>query len=317
MVWLFGGIALAALVVAALALIAVTSSRTGRESASKPDDRAPSKVAANASASLPPSQARIPPVQGGTPIGTAPQATQIGAPPPAVDPKAAAESNHRGARLSAERHFDEAIQAFDEAIRLDPRMTGAWANRAHALLGLGRLDEAAQAANKALELSAAPKTRAVAELALGYVGARRGKFGDAEAAYQRALTQHPSYAAAKDAVQILSLCRRPTPALLAAVRIAVSGQLLAEPLVTNLSREERLILAAAPPARHGQLLDPPSIASFYYATQLPAGLQFKENSAAGLDVLTAEDRANEQLVKQSLSATNNPSRKSEERSNPF
>jgi hypothetical protein len=34
-------------------------------------------------------------------------------------------------------------------------------------------------------------------------------------------------------------------------------------------------------------------------------------------VLTAEDRANEQLVKQSLSATNNPSRKSEERSNPF
>jgi tetratricopeptide (TPR) repeat protein len=179
------------------------------------------------------------------------------------------------------------------------------------------LDEAAQAANKALELSAAPKTRAVAELALGYVGARRGKFGDAEAAYQRALTQHPSYAAAKDAVQILSLCRRPTPALLAAVRIAVSGQLLAEPLVTNLSREERLILAAAPQARHGQLLDPPSIASFYYATQLPAGLQFKENSAAGLDVLTAEDRANEQLVKQSLSATNNPSRKSEERSNPF
>ena len=227
-----------------------------------------------------------------------PSGTQL----PLTDLEGAAEANHRGGALSEERRYDEAVQAFDEAVRLDPRMTGAWANRAHALLKLGRLDEAATSANKALELSTVPKTRAVAHLALGFIAVKRGKIREAEAAYQEALAERPDYPAAQDALGTLTVNQHPTSPLLAAVRVALSGQALTDPLIVGLTRPELLILAAATSARHGLPIDDPSVASFYYTTRLPLGTQLKEDPATSRARLTATDQVNEQNVRRRLMA---------------
>lgn len=303
MLWVFGGIALAALVVAALALFAATSSRPAHQSASNQDDRSPPKTAVNGPAS-PPTSAH----GAGTATGKGrPTVTLIGAPAhqaePVPDPKAAAEANRRGAKLSAERHYDEAIKEFDEAIRLDPRMTGAWANRAHALLRLGRLDDAADAVSKVLELSTVPKTRAVALLALGYASARRGHVQQAEGAYQRALAEYPSYSAAKDAQTILRLGREPSSNLVVAIEAALAGQPVTEDLLLPLSREEKVILVAAPRARHGLPLEPFSVASFFYSSSVARKLKLKEDPSATDDVLLPEDRENLRMLRQSQTTT--------------
>lgn len=247
------------------------------------------------------------PVQAATPAPA--PTTSSSAPSPTADTQGAAEANRRGAALAEGRRYDEAIQAFVEAIHLDPRMTGAWANRAHALLKLGRLDEAAMSANKALELSTVPKTRAVAYLALGFIAVKRGKIREAETAYQEALGERFDYPAAQDALRTLNASQHPTPPLLAAVKVALSGQGLAEPLIIGLSRPERLILAAAPSARHGLPLDDPSVANFYYTTHLPLEEQLKEDPAASQASLTPEDRANEQKVRESLMAESRSARR--------
>jgi hypothetical protein len=164
-------------------------------------------------------------------------------------------------------------------------------------------------ANKALELSTVPKTRAVAYLALGFTAVKRGKIREAETAYQEALGERFDYQAAQDALQTLNASRHPTPLLLAAVKVALSGQGLTEPLVIRLSRPERLVLAAAPSARHGLPLDDPSVSDFYYTRHLPLEAQLKEDPAASQASLTQEDRANEQRVRQSLMAESRPARR--------
>jgi tetratricopeptide (TPR) repeat protein len=234
----------------------------------------------------------------------------------ATDPKAAGEANKRGAKLNAQRRYDEAIKEFDEAIRLDPEMTGAWATRAHALVALGKLDEAAESANKALELSTVPKTRAVAHLALGYVAARQGNLEEAQATYQKALAEHPSYQSAKNALEILRSSREPSPDLVAALNLALAGQPVTDDRLPALSREEKLILAAAPHARHGLPLESPSVASFFYSSPQTPKLKLKEDPSATDDVLLPVDRENLRTVKQSLANTK-AMQKDDAMANPF
>ena len=59
---------------------------------------------------------------------------------------------NKGKALSVLNRFDEAIQAYDQAIRLTPSYSSAYVNKAIALTGLKRFDEAKVAHQKALEL---------------------------------------------------------------------------------------------------------------------------------------------------------------------
>ena len=51
----------------------------------------------------------------------------------------------KGLLLVIQGKYDEAIKAFDEAIRLDPNLAGAWNNKGVALNSQGNYDEAIKA----------------------------------------------------------------------------------------------------------------------------------------------------------------------------
>lgn len=59
---------------------------------------------------------------------------------------------NRGNTLYSQNNYDEAIQAFDEAIKLNPNSAIAWSNKANVLISLNRSDESLQASQKAIEL---------------------------------------------------------------------------------------------------------------------------------------------------------------------
>jgi tetratricopeptide (TPR) repeat protein len=69
-----------------------------------------------------------------------------------LDPKYDAAWNNKGIALSLQGKYDEAIKAYDEAIRLDPKYTNAWNNKGWALNRLGKYDDAIKAYDEAIRL---------------------------------------------------------------------------------------------------------------------------------------------------------------------
>jgi tetratricopeptide (TPR) repeat protein len=210
------------------------------------------------------------------------------------------EENRHGSKLYDERRFDEAVRAFDEAIRLDPKMIGAMANRAFALLRLGRLDAAVASAKQALDLSSVPKTRAIAYLALGFIAVVKGHPRAAETNYRQALSERPDYPTASDALQTLAACQHPSAALLTVAQYVLSRRLITTAQLSDISKGDLLVLAAAPKARHGFPLDDPSLTTFYYGPESPFVPKLKEKAAEEAGNLTAEDQANELSLKQEI-----------------
>jgi tetratricopeptide (TPR) repeat protein len=65
----------------------------------------------------------------------------------------ALEYVRRGRRLEEELDFNGALDAYDEALSLDPKLAAAWSGRAWVLVRLHRMQEAMQASLKTLELA--------------------------------------------------------------------------------------------------------------------------------------------------------------------
>ena len=59
----------------------------------------------------------------------------------------------KGIALGNQGNYDEAIEAFDKAIELDPKWAMPWRDKGNALRKLGKPDEAIQALDKAIELN--------------------------------------------------------------------------------------------------------------------------------------------------------------------
>ena len=60
--------------------------------------------------------------------------------------------NNKGNSLIAQDEYYKAIQAYDEAIRLDSNYTDAWINKGNALMNQERYGEAIQAYDQAIRL---------------------------------------------------------------------------------------------------------------------------------------------------------------------
>ena len=69
-----------------------------------------------------------------------------------IDPKLAIAWSNKGNVLGRSGRYDEAIQALDKAIEIDPKLADALQSKGISLIGLGRYDEAIQALDKSIEI---------------------------------------------------------------------------------------------------------------------------------------------------------------------
>ncbi len=69
-----------------------------------------------------------------------------------MNPKIAESWRYKGVVLLVTHHDREAIMCFDVATALEPSFATAWNNKAEAFYAMGRYDEALQACDKAIQI---------------------------------------------------------------------------------------------------------------------------------------------------------------------
>jgi tetratricopeptide (TPR) repeat protein len=100
----------------------------------------------------------------------------------------------KGLALGEHGKYDEAIKAYDEAIRLNPNYAMAWNNNGLALgRYLGKYEEASQCFDRAIRLN---PNLAVAWNNKGIALRNQGKYDESIKAYDEAIRLDPKYAEA-------------------------------------------------------------------------------------------------------------------------
>lgn len=105
-----------------------------------------------------------------------------------LDPEDAASWGAKGFALSKLGRHDEAMQVYDEALRLDTNFSLAWIGKGFALKDLGKYDEAIQAFDEAIKLD--PESD-MAWYGKGIVLHNQGKYDEAIQAYDEAVRLDP------------------------------------------------------------------------------------------------------------------------------
>lgn len=94
----------------------------------------------------------------------------------------------KGYNLARQGEYDEAIKAYDEAIRLDPKYVNAWYAKGNNLNNLGRYHEAIEAYDETIRLDTKYEN---AWYAKGVVLRKQGKYDEAIEAYDEAIRLNP------------------------------------------------------------------------------------------------------------------------------
>jgi tetratricopeptide (TPR) repeat protein len=100
-----------------------------------------------------------------------------------LDPNDAPTWSYKGNAFNSQGKYDEAIKAYDEAIRLDPNYTDAWYNKGSALGRQGKYDEAIKCLDEAIRLD---PNRASAWYNKGTALKLLGETSESNAAYAKA-----------------------------------------------------------------------------------------------------------------------------------
>jgi tetratricopeptide (TPR) repeat protein len=95
---------------------------------------------------------------------------------------------HKGRELMSSEKYNEAIKAYDKAIKINPHDSSSWYNKGNSLFNLNKYDDAIEAYNKAIEIN--PQNLYAWEnkgFALSYLN----KPYEAREAYNRAIEINP------------------------------------------------------------------------------------------------------------------------------
>ena len=111
--------------------------------------------------------------------------------PPGEGNANATELNNKGAALYYQGKYDEAIQAYNKALEINPQFADAWSSKGNALNSLSKYDEAIQACDKAIEIN--PQF-AEAWNNKGAALYYQGKYDEAIQAYDKAIEINPQFA---------------------------------------------------------------------------------------------------------------------------
>jgi tetratricopeptide (TPR) repeat protein len=101
--------------------------------------------------------------------------------------------NNKGVALTQQDKYDEAVQAYDRAVEINPQYADAWNNKGIALLLQGKYDEAVQAYDNAIEIN--PQF-AQAWNNKGVAFTQQDKYDEALQAYDQAIDTNPQFAKA-------------------------------------------------------------------------------------------------------------------------
>ena len=96
--------------------------------------------------------------------------------------------NQKGVILAASGRLDEAITAYDRAIKINPYNSAGWYNRGNALQKLGKYDEALNSYAKAIEIN--PQYSHAWNNA-GHVLKKMSKYDEAKKAYDKTIESDP------------------------------------------------------------------------------------------------------------------------------
>jgi tetratricopeptide (TPR) repeat protein len=107
-----------------------------------------------------------------------------------IDPQFKRSWNNKGYALTNLGRYQEAIEALDKALEIDPQYELAWNNKGRALDKLGRSQEALEAYDKALEID--PQS-IEARYNKGLALDKLGRYQEALEAYDKALEIDPQY----------------------------------------------------------------------------------------------------------------------------
>jgi tetratricopeptide (TPR) repeat protein len=113
----------------------------------------------------------------------------------AIDPENAAALSKKAYALNELGRNDEALRASSKALAINPENAAAWREKSYALNELGRYDEALRASNMALAIN--PENTA-ALYDKGYALYKLGKYNEALQAADKALSIDPDYKNAKN-----------------------------------------------------------------------------------------------------------------------
>ena len=108
-----------------------------------------------------------------------------------IDPQHASAWTNKGVALADQSEYDEAIQAYNKAIEIDPQHASAWTNKGVALNYQGKHDEAITAYEKAIEID--PQD-ASAWTNKGIALQEQGKYDEAVQAYNKSIEIKPQFA---------------------------------------------------------------------------------------------------------------------------
>jgi len=107
-----------------------------------------------------------------------------------IDPQDAEAWNAKGVALLGLGRYEEAIRAYEKALDIDPQFAMAWVNKGAVLAGVGRHDEAVEAYEKGLEIDSRQPGALVKK---GLALAELGRHEEALGAFDKAIDIDPRY----------------------------------------------------------------------------------------------------------------------------